>query len=137
MQYQHIGHRIKGFYHIAKYATRQLAMMSDKAKHKQKALQFWRKHGIQATMDAFHVGRRTLFLWKKQQQQDLGALEEKSKRPGRLRQRQWPLAIIEEIQRLRKVHPNLGKEKIYCFLKPFCDSQLLTCHTKCVRFPHG
>jgi transposase InsO family protein len=29
MQYQHIGHRIKGFYHIAKYATRYLAMVSE------------------------------------------------------------------------------------------------------------
>lgn len=40
--------------------------MTDKAKKKFEILVFWEKHGLEATMDAFKVKRRTLFLWKKQ-----------------------------------------------------------------------
>src|SRR5580698_2776845 len=127
MQYQHIGHKIKGFYHIAKYATRHLAMLSDKAKHKQKVLQFWDKHGLKATLDAFGLSRRTLFLWKKQKHTGEQALEEKSKRPHHLRSRKWPGVIVKEIQRLREAYPNLGKEKLYSFLKPFCEACQLKC----------
>ena len=36
-------------------------MLTDKAKKKFEILVFWEKHGLQATMDAFHVKRRTLF----------------------------------------------------------------------------
>jgi hypothetical protein len=42
--------------------------MTDKAKKKFEVLVFWEKHGLSATMDAFGVKRRTLFLWKKQRE---------------------------------------------------------------------
>ncbi len=97
--------------------------MTDKAKKKFEILVFWEKHGLAATMDAFGVKRRTLFLWKRQLREGRGkavALEERSKTPVNRRLRVWPLEILEEIKRLRMQHPNLGKEKLHILLARFC-----------------
>ncbi len=67
--------------------------------------------------------RRTLYHWRKQLREggeNPEALNEKSRAPRRRRKRIWPKAIVEEIRRLRTVHPNLGKEKLY----PVCESFL-------------
>jgi transposase InsO family protein len=130
MQYQHIGHKIRGFYRIAKYSWRYLAMISKKALLKYKAIKFWQKYGLEATIDAFEVKRRTLFYWKRRLKDgngNPGALNERSRKPRKLRQRNWPKAVIDEIKRLRKEHPNLSKEKIHPFLSRFCEGYKLTC----------
>jgi transposase InsO family protein/transposase-like protein len=126
MQWQHVGYRIKGFYAVAKYATRYLEMASQKAEYKLKVLKFWEDYGLEATQSAFGVSRRTLYLWKAQHRSS-GGLEERSKRPKQVRQRQWPAVILDEIQRLRKEHPNLGKEKLYPLLLTFCEACQLRC----------
>jgi hypothetical protein len=130
MQYQHVGFKIKGFYYWAKYLQGYLAMLSAKAQHKLMVLRFWGNHGLLPTLDAFGVSRRTLFLCKHQLSSGSGlpvSLEERSKRPKSVRRSQWLDAIITEIKRLRKAHPNLGKEKVFIFLKPFCDTHSLHC----------
>ena len=102
--------------------------MSDKAKKKFEILVFWEKHGLEATLDAFKVKRRTLFLWKKQLREGRGkpaALEERSKIPKHRRIRAWPMAMLEEIKRLRMKHPNLGKEKLQILLARFCRRNAL------------
>ena len=99
-------------------------MLTAKAKRKFDILVFWEKHGLAATVDAFHVGRRTLFLWKKQLRDKHGkptALKEHSRVPVHRRVRAWPLEILEEIKRLRMDHPNLGKEKLHVILARFCQ----------------
>ena len=102
--------------------------MTAKAKRKFAILVFWEKHGLEATLDAFKVKRRTLFLWKRQLKEGYGkpiALEEKSRTPIYKRIRAWPLPILEEIKRLRMEHPNLGKEKLQILLACFCCSKTL------------
>jgi transposase InsO family protein len=89
---------------------------------------FWGKHGLAATMDAFHVSRRTLFLWKKQLKIGRGkavALEERSRIPKHKRLRVWPMEVLDEIKRLRMKHPNLGKEKLQILLARFCRRKQL------------
>ncbi len=130
MQYQHIGHKVKGFYRTAKYALRYLDMISKKALYRAKILGFWAKHGLQATLDAFPVKRRTLFLWQQLLRNANGnneALNERSKRPKTLRRRNWPLDVISKIRQLRLEHPNISKEKIYPLLLPFCLNKTLPC----------
>jgi transposase InsO family protein len=105
-------------------------MITDKALYKARALAFWEKHGLKAALDAFKAKRRTLFLWKKQFNEGgrtIHALAEGSKTPKRKRVRQWPEEIIAEIKRLRFIHPNLGKDKLYPELKLFCQQQNLRC----------
>lgn len=105
-------------------------MITDKAKHKYKVLAFWGKHGLEATVEAFGVKKRTLYDWKKRLKEGGNkpeALNEKTKAPKTRRKRIWPLEILNEIKRLRGKYPNLGKEKIYPELKIFCDVKGLKC----------
>jgi len=105
-------------------------MIIEKALHKARVLAFWERHGLPATLEAFQMKRRTLFLWKKKLKEgggDFEALNDISRAPKKRRRRLWPAPVIEEIRRLREVHPNLGKEKIYMLLRRFCHTQGLLC----------
>ena len=115
---------LQGFPAAYKNAVRWTYMVTNKAEHKFNVLIFWDKHGLEATMDAFKISRRTLFLWKKQRREGRGkpeALNEESRTPRHTRMRVWPLELLEEIKRLRMKHPNLGKAKLQILLKPFCN----------------
>ncbi len=97
-------------------------MVSEKGKHKARVLSFWAKHGLEATVEAFGVKRRTVYLWREQLMEGSGKLEalnERSKAPRCRRRRIWPQPVITQMRRLRTVHPNLGKEELYAFLKAF------------------
>ena len=107
-------------------------MLTQKAKDKAKALVFWEKHGLQATMDAFSVKRSTLFEWKRQLKEGQGkliALNEKKRTPKHTRKRDWPFEIRQKIKQIRHdpIHPNLGPEKIYPLLLQFCKEKNLVC----------
>ncbi|OHA14250.1 MAG: hypothetical protein A2909_00330, partial [Candidatus Tagabacteria bacterium RIFCSPLOWO2_01_FULL_39_11] len=105
-------------------------MITQKALHRARVLAFQEKHGIEATLEAFNIKRRTLFLWKKKQREAGGKIEglnDKSRAPRRKRKRIWSQDIIAEIKRLRWNHPNLSKEKLYAELKEFCDKNSLVC----------
>ena len=54
---------------------------------------------------------------------DLEALNEKSRAPRLKRKRLWPKEVIEEIRRLRRLYSNLSKEKLYLFVKLFCEQR--------------
>lgn len=105
-------------------------MITEKAKLKARALVFWEKHGLQATLDAFPIKESTLYAWKKQWKEGDGkidALSDKSRAPQTRRKRIWPEEIIQEIKRVRQEHPNLGKEKIHPLLMEFCGEKNLKC----------
>ena len=130
MQIHSFSYRIRGFSRLAEVAIRWEDILSEKAKHKARVLSFWAKHGVEATEEAFGVKRRTLYCWKEQLMKGgakLEALSEKSKAPHRRRRRSWSLSVVGEIRRLRTIHPNLGKEKLYPFLKAFCETKDLVC----------
>ena len=129
MQVQHVGHKIRGFYRLADYALR-WGMIAPKAQRRLQILNFWQRHGLAATGEAFQVSRRTLFLWRERLRAEGGnvaALVPGSTAPKRRRQRQWPAAVVGEIRRLRQAHPNLGKEKLHLLLLPFAATQQLPC----------
>ena len=105
-------------------------MVSEKAQYRYRALGFWEKYGLEATMEAFKVKRRTLYHWRKQFREggeSPEALNDKSKAPRTRRKRRWPKEVLAEIRRLRTVHPNLSKEKLYPFVKLYCESTKLSC----------
>ncbi|MDE3022693.1 MAG: hypothetical protein KGI54_12685 [Pseudomonadota bacterium] len=39
--------------------------MDETAYHRKRVLDFWGKHGLDATLDAFKVSRRTLYAWRR------------------------------------------------------------------------
>lgn len=130
MQIHRVSYGVRGFGRLADYALRWAHMLTTKAKHKAHVLSFWGKHGLQVTLDAFGVKKRTLYYWQAQLKKgggQLEALNEQSRKPRSVRKRHWPAEIIAEIKRLRTEHPNLGKEKVHVFLQPFCQEKNLNC----------
>jgi len=120
-----IGHQIEGFRAVTDRAL-YWDMICESAEQRLKVLRFWERHGLLATQEAFGVSRRTLFAWQARLRRGRGkphTLTPGSTRPRRLRQRQWPAAVIQEIRRLRTAHPNLGKEKLHPFVMRFCRTR--------------
>jgi hypothetical protein len=79
-------------------------MICSSAEQRLRVLQFWERHGLIATQEAFGVSRRTLFAWQAQLRRGGGQphlLKPGSTRPKHLRRREWPKGLIEEIRRLR------------------------------------
>ncbi len=93
------------------------------AQHRLKILRFFEKHGLEATVDAFGVSRRTLYRWKKTFQESGGnptALTALSSAPKRKRGSQTDPRLVAEIRRLRGLYPNLGKAKLHVLMTPWC-----------------
>lgn len=121
---------IKGFLTVYNRALRYRHMITETAKRRQKILIHWEKHGLESTIDAFAVLRRTLFNWKRALKEGKGkveALNPKSRRPKVTRKRAWDWRILEEIKKLRIDHPNLGAEKLHPLLLDFCDITGIKC----------
>jgi len=131
MQQFNISKGVKGFFRLYEYGLKYGHMeITKSAQRRNGILQFWHKHGEEATIEAFKVGRRTLFNWQAELRKNngkLSSLNPKSKVPKNRRKRAWNQKIIDEIRRLRFKYPNLGKEKIHPFLKKFCKRQQLKC----------
>lgn len=105
-------------------------MITEVAKHRVRVLAFWEKYGTLATEEAFKVKERTLYLWQRKLKEGYGKLESLNggnRAPRKKRKRLWDYRILEELKRLRIEHPNLGKEKLYPLLAPFCAALLLSC----------
>ena len=123
MQIQHIGYQIRGFYRVAKIGHRW--PMNPHAQKRIDILRFWEVHGTAATCDAFAVSRRTLYRWQQTLAQaggDPAALTPRSRAPKRRRQALFRREVVDEIRRLRKVHPNIGKLSLSVLIKAWCHT---------------
>jgi len=119
----------KGFVSTWERMIRFRDMITKEAKERVRILVFWKKHGTEATTEAFKVKRRTLFLWQKSLKEGQGKLEAlnpKTKAPKTKRKRNWDRRLLEEIKRLRIDHPNLGADKLYPLLLDFADVEGIT-----------
>ena len=120
---------ILGFVTVYNRAVRYRYMITEQAKQRYRILIHWEKHGLESTIDAFGILRRTLFNWKATLKKGNGKVESlnpKSRRPQSIRKRSWDLRIIEELKKLRIEHPNLGAEKLHPLLLDFCDVSGIT-----------
>jgi len=130
MRIQSHGYGIKGWYGVKRYAMR-MQTVSETAQKRVKILDFWNRHGLAATMDAFGVSRRTLFNWKSAYTQSEGkahALNAKSRAPLRCRgKRPWDAGVFEHLLRLRAQMPAIGMQKLHVFLLDWCEPRNLHC----------
>ena len=123
MRQFNISKGVRGFKTLENYVFKYKHMIQQEAQRKAKILTFWQKHGLQATLDAYEVKRSTIYLWKQTLEESGGKIEslnDKSRKPKTVRKRKVDYRIEEEIIKLRKDHPRLGKEKISILLKKFC-----------------
>ena len=119
----------KGFISTWERVVRFRYMITEEAKQRARILTFWKKHGTEATEEAFKVKRRTLFLWQKNLKEGKGRLEAlnpKKKTPINKRKRVWDERLLRELKRLRIEHPNLGADKILPLLLDFADMEGIT-----------
>ncbi|MEA3314180.1 MAG: helix-turn-helix domain-containing protein, partial [Caldisericota bacterium] len=80
---------------------------SEKAQFRLKAIEFSKKYGIQAAVDAFDVSRATIYRWKKMLKQSNGKLNSlipKSRRPKRVRKMMIGHEIVSFIRSIREEH---------------------------------
>jgi transposase InsO family protein len=124
---QFISYGVKGLLRIAKLGLID-ANMDDIVRTRLKILAHWHKFGLASTMHAFGNSKSTLYAWRKLLKGAGGntvALKPASTRPKKLRAAAWNPQIVSELARLRKLYPNLGKEKVFAKLVPFCQQQEL------------
>jgi transposase InsO family protein len=94
-------------------------MATERAKERLRIISFCEKHGIEATVDAFHVSKRTLYRWKAKLRGARGhvdGLNERSTAPLRRRKRVYPPGFLEQVIELRRVHDRTGKKKLAALL---------------------
>jgi len=105
----------KQFYQLAKRLPPKL---SEQAKHRQQIVKAWlalREQGLtgEQAAEVLEMSRATLYRWAARlEHEGLKGLEERNRRPRRVRQRQWGVKEITLIQELRELYPRWGKEKL-------------------------
>ena len=93
---------------------------SREAKRRLAAVRWHEAHGKSASLTARHFGlsRSTVYDWLRRYGQDgLRGLEERSRRPRRLRQPTWSNALEQAVLALREEHPRWGKDKLVVLLR--------------------
>jgi putative transposase len=84
-----------------------------------RALSLWQQTtDLRLVCETFGLSRATLYRWRKRfNPQDLSSLKDLSRRPKKLRQPQWPAALVEGLKVLRERYPRWGKNKLAWLLK--------------------
>lgn len=106
----------KGFHGVTKNAPPEL---SQKERDKLRAIRLYRETGdVKLVCNTFEISRATLYRWLKRfNPMDLTTVEEKSRKPKRLRKANWSYELIIAVKGLRQQYPRWGKEKLYPSLK--------------------
>jgi len=129
------GH-CKGFLKLYNYGLKHYPnyMITKEAEKRLKILKFWKKYGLQATIDAYEVKQSTLYLWWKIYKD--GGYTLKSLNPGNQarinnNKREIHPLILKEIRRLRLEEcPNMGKGKVKKNLDIFCKNNHLSIYSE-------
>ena len=86
-------------------------------------LEFYQEYGEKATLKAFGVNRKTIWVWRKRLKQgrnQLFSLVPFSTKPKTTRRMEVDLRIIEYIKSLRETYYRLGKRKIKPLVDEYC-----------------
>ena len=95
---------------------------SDPAKFRLHVLKHYYKYGWKPTVEAFRVGKSTLYDWKKEYERSgkkLLSLVPKKTRPKRVRKMTTDWRLVQFIREIREQHGNIGREKIKIFLDEY------------------
>jgi hypothetical protein len=95
---------------------------SNPAKFRLHVLQHFYKYGWRSTVDAFGIGKSTLYDWKKayeHSRKSLVSLIPKKTKPKRVRQMLTDPKIVQFIREFRQQYGNIGREKIKIFLDEY------------------
>lgn len=127
MQTDYLFNGIKGFKRL-----RNSQLYVDKnpiAEHRLEIVNFYKRFGLEVTMSAYKVSARTIYRYQAtcNRHKDISELNPKSTKPKNLRKSNFSPLIKQEIKRLREKYLNLGKDRLFHLLKPFCQTNGLKC----------
>jgi len=97
---------------------------SDPAKFRLHVLKHYYKYGWKPTVEAFGIGKSTLYDWKKSYESSnkkLLSLVPKKTRPKTVRQMTTDWRLIQFIREFREQYGNIGREKIKIFLDEYAS----------------
>jgi transposase InsO family protein len=97
---------------------------SDPAKFRLHVLEHYYKYGWKPTVEAFKVGKSTLYDWKREYERSdkkILSLVPKKTRPKRVRQMTTDWRLVQFIREFREQHGNIGREKIKIFLDEYAQ----------------
>jgi transposase InsO family protein len=100
--------------------AREQRPLSREAKRRQAAVLWYESHGRNASLTARHFGvsRSTLHVWlKRYQEHGPRGLEDRSRRPHKLRKPSWSAELEARVLALREENPRWGKDKLTSILK--------------------
>ena len=125
MQTDYLFNWVRGYKRFAYYCY-SYDMVNKEAERRYKILSFYEKYGLDATLEAFEISKRTLYRYKSLfKKGGIKALEPKSKAPKHPRRSIVKKEVIKKIRSLREEYPNIGKAKLYHILKPWCKDNNL------------
>ena len=104
----------------AAHAARAGPRLSRPARQRLKLLGWYEDHGRNASLACRHFGvsRDTFYRWwRRYQRAGPGALEDRSHRPGRVRQPTWSAELAQAVLALREAHLRWGKDKLVVLLR--------------------
>ncbi len=128
MQIDYLFNGIRGYTRFKRFSYL-FEMENIEAKKRLKIIKFFDKYGLDATIEAFGVSRRTIYRYKatfKKSKEDISSLTPKSTAPKQIRRPTTSKDIVQKIKQLRDKYPNIGKAKLYVMLKPWCKKNNLT-----------
>ena len=101
---------------VARYGNVEL---SPKERDRLRALGLWQEtQDVPLVCRTFGVSRATLYRWRiRFDPSDLTSLQERSRRPRRVRTPRWPLPLIQAVHQVRHTYPRWGKEKLGILLR--------------------
>jgi transposase InsO family protein len=115
-------------------------MISEEAKRRASILTFWKKHGLEATEEAYKVKERTLYLWQRNLKRGGGKLESLnpgSRTPKHCEKRIFSVELVDAVITLRLLHRGMGKDMMTPLLKKqgfnYCPSYIGYCIAYCKK----
>lgn len=89
--------------------------LTARAKQRLSWIRWHQEHGqnVCRTCERFAISRDTFYRWhNRYQMQGVAGLEDRNRRPWRVRQRTWSVELVQEVLGLREEFPRWGKEKL-------------------------
>lgn len=98
---------------------------NDPTKFRLHVLEYGKKHGVKATLDAFHIGRSTYYEWRQAFERSKGklvSLVPRSTRPHHTRRMVVDERLLELIKSVREQYGRIGKEKLKVLVSAYAES---------------
>jgi putative transposase len=113
----HYGGRLPWpYFHLDRFRRSEI---SEKGWDRLRALNVWQQtKDVELVCQTFAISRATVYRWiKKFNPEDLRSLNEKSRRPKKLRKPLWSVELVTAVKKLREEYPRWGKEKLVVLLQ--------------------